>query len=147
MYRSRIFEKRAVASAQNLGNAEKKRKSREYATTIAVEIIKQIITLSSAFIVVTASVLNVFVGDANSGPKALGGVIERPGLALASWGFAILSIFFGILALGAVSATAHDNMEFDVDEPTTRKMMIAQQVSFILMFVLFVAFASVNLHD
>jgi hypothetical protein len=147
MYRSRISERRVVVSAQNHGNVDKARKAREYATTIAVEIVKQLITLSSAFIVVTASVLNLFVGDANSTSKALGGVIERPDLALISWGLAILSIVFGILALGAISATAHDNLEFDVDEQTTRRMMMLQQISFTLMFVLFVAFASVNLYD
>lgn len=106
---------------------------RKYATEVAVDIIRQLITLTSSFIVVTATVIKIFF-DTNSNN-------------LECFSLAIFSIISGILALGAISTSAHDESEFNLDAPYTRWCMRLQQIFFVIMFLLFVSFSAVNAID
>lgn len=115
---------------------------KKYGTDIAVEIVKQLITLASGFIVITGTVINIFFDKTGQGP-----IIEVFFAAVFSWIFALVSIASGIVALGGIATTTHDSETFDVDEAFTKWGMRSQQVSFLLMFASFVIFASINAVD
>lgn len=110
---------------------------KKYAVDTMVEVAKQLITLASGFIVLSVSLLDVMVPDSSSGPKCFF-------LMMGAWVLLLFSILSGLLALGAVASTAQEKQLYNVDDPTTRSCLCAQQVLFVLAFVLFVIFAGLN---
>jgi hypothetical protein len=112
---------------------------RKFSTTVMMEAAKLLITLASGFIVLSISFLS-FVGKGSTTPAPL----QFFWLMILSWTAALLSIGFGILSLGGIATTAHDKFNYDVDDPTTRLMLKAQQISFVVGFILFCIFAAVN---
>ena len=115
---------------------------KKFAANVAIDIAKLQVTLSSGFIVVTASVIGTFVDK-----TLLGYGLEIFWVAAVSWTLSIFSIASGILALGAIATTAHDDSGYDVDAIMTKWTMRVQQVTFVLAFVFFAVFSAVNAID
>lgn len=111
---------------------------KKFGTETAVEIVKQLITLSSGFIVVTVTVVAAVIKAEE---------LEVIAIAIFSWIFSIVSISSGILALGDIVTTTQDKNKFDVDEKYTRLFMQIQQVFFIFSFIFFIIFSCFNLID
>ena len=111
---------------------------RKFSTTVMMEAAKLLITLASGSIVLSISFLS-FVGKGTPSPP-----LKVFWLMILSWVASILSISFGILALGGIATAAHDKLEYNVDDPTTKLLLKIQQDSFVVGFILFCAFAAVN---
>lgn len=110
---------------------------KKFAVDTMVEVAKQLLTLASGFIVLSVSLLDLMIPDSGGTPKSFW-------LVILTWVALVLSILSGLLALGAVAATAHDKNTYDVDEPATTLFLRGQQVLFVAACAAFVWFAIVN---
>ncbi len=111
---------------------------KKFAVETMKEVAKLLITLASGFLIITVSFLQ-FIVDAN--PKTS---IEYFWLIVVTWALLVLSIMSGIIALGAIASTAHDNCSYNVDENWTKYSLMAQQIFFVLSSVSFVVFGTLN---
>lgn len=111
---------------------------KKFAALTMVEVAKQLITLASGFIVLSIS----FVGFVVSG-KVTGGT-NGFWLLIVTWIGLVLSISAGLLGLGAIAGTAHDQQTYNIDDPMTVQFLRAQQILFVAAFVLFICFAVNN---
>jgi hypothetical protein len=110
---------------------------RKFAVETMMDVAKLLITLASGFLVLSVSLLHYLSG----GPSD---PIRYFWLMLLCWFTLIVSIGCGILSLGAVATSAHDQQKFDVDETTTKWLLRGQQVCFVISFIFFVGYALVN---
>jgi hypothetical protein len=111
----------------------------KFAVETMVEVAKQLVTLSSGFIVVSVTLLKFIVPDVEHETVT----IEYWPIVI-TWILLILSIGTGLLALGAVARTAHDDKKYDVDDSNTKLFLQMQQVFFAAAFAFFVYFSSAN---
>ncbi len=95
---------------------------------------KQIITLSTGSIVLTATFLDKIVGDS----------LSYKGYLICSWVSFSLAIVFGLLVLGAIIRNSNNN-ECDVYKNNTRWLSLFQYFSFLIGLVAFWIFALLNL--
>ena len=103
-------------------------KGQEKAYDFAQELVKQIITLSSAIITVSIAFLKDFVSNAPHGARVLIAV---------SWIFFILAVLFGILTLGALAGSLSAN-KASIMESNMRGPAIVHVGSFIVGLILIV---------
>jgi hypothetical protein len=112
------------------------RDPRKYAVDMMVEVAKQLITLASGGLVLSLSLLGLMTQKAVA--------VHSFWLIVVTWVSILLSVFSGLLGLGAIAAHAHVHNTFDVDETMTRSLLRAQQLAFIVAFGAFVWFGIVN---
>ncbi len=112
----------------------------KYALDTMVEMSKQLIGLSTGIIVVTISFIRFILPEVGLNSSTSFFVI-------AAWILLIISIFCGFFSLGAIAATTNNEKVFDIKKGHSRKFLQAQQVLFILAFVLFVVFAAKSIHE
>lgn len=123
-----------------MGNSDSY-ETKKYAVDMMVEVVKQLITIATAFIVITASFIEFIVPDFKS--------ISTPNMFIisASWFSSVLSILFGIVALGGVSYSAYEKNEYDLSRNSTKYSMCLQQLLFVLAICLFAFFAHRTISD
>jgi hypothetical protein len=103
-------------------------KAQEKAYDFAQELVKQIITLSSAIITVSIAFLKDLVSNAPDGARTMVAV---------SWIFFILAVLFGVLTLGALTGSLSNN-KASIMETNMRAPAIVHVGSFIIGLVLIV---------
>ena len=109
----------------------------KFATQTMIEVAKLLITLASGFFVLSTTLINIISNDVNDPVKAFWTIIV-------AWACLIVSIGSGILALGGIATSAHDDNKFDVDTPVTCWTLRAQQVFFVVAFLFVAWFAYSN---
>lgn len=110
---------------------------KKYAVDTMVEVTKQLLTLASGFIVLSVSLLDAMIPDS-------GGPAKSFGLVIVTWVSLVLSIMSGLLALGAIAATAQEEGAYNVDDAATKWLLRFQQILFVIAFTTFVCFAIAN---
>jgi hypothetical protein len=109
----------------------------KFAVTTMIEVDKLLITLTSGFLVLSATIMNNL-----SGPED---PIKDFWIIVLCWISSIISILSGIIALGAIATTAHNNKAYDVDEFWTTWFLRFQQSFFdYCLFYLFVLQQEIN---
>ncbi|EGR4363266.1 hypothetical protein [Vibrio cholerae] len=120
---------------ENSENSETKK----YAVDMMVEVVKQLITISTAFIVITASFIEFIVPDFKNIST-----LNTCFIAM-SWFLSVLSILLGIVALGGISYSAYEKNEYDISSNSIKYPMCFQQILFVLAIVFFVIFVCLTM--
>ncbi|EPZ7321176.1 hypothetical protein ACXR5E_003833 [Vibrio mimicus] len=120
---------------ENSENSETKK----YAVDMMVEVVKQLITISTAFIVITASFIEFIVPDFKNISTSNTCFIAM------SWFLSVLSILLGIVALGGISYSAYEKNEYDISSNSIKYPMCFQQILFVLAIVFFVIFVCLTI--
>ncbi|MDT8868277.1 hypothetical protein [Vibrio fluvialis] len=113
------------------GVTEKKR----YAVDMMVEATKQLIAISTAFILVTVSFIQFLIPDFKN--------ISSCSMWLISitWAFLVFSILCGIISLGGIAYSAYEKNKYDLSNNSIKYPMCFQQLLFLLAVISFIFFA------
>lgn len=115
----------------------KKEDYRKFASEVMIDATKTLITLASGFFVLSTTLVNLLSDGVNDPIKGFW-------LLITTWMLLIISIGSGILALGSIATSAHDDQKFDLDSPWTAWTLRGQQVTFLLAFIAVSRFTFVN---
>lgn len=113
--------------------------TKKYAVDMMVEATKQLIAISTAFIVVTVSFIKFIVPDFTSISECSMWLISI------SWSLLVLSILSGIAALGGISYSAYEDDKYDLSSNSIKYPMCFQQLLFVLAIIIFVLFATLTI--
>lgn len=109
---------------------------KKFASETMVDVSKLLITLASGFFVLSTALINV-LSEGKDDP------ISSFWSLVIAWFCLIVSIGGGVIALGGIATSAHDDKTFDVDAAVTNWALRIQQIAFLLAFV-FVAFFAIQ---
>jgi hypothetical protein len=109
----------------------------KFATQTMIEVAKLLITLASAFFAFSATLVSVLSNKGSVPIKTFWAI-------LAAWVCLVASIGGGILALGGIATSAHNDRKFDVDAGVTCWSLRPQQILFMLAFIFVGWFATDN---
>jgi len=110
---------------------------KKFAAETMIDVSRLLVTLASGFFVLSTTLINVLSDGANDPLNDFWSLIT-------CWLCLIASIAAGILALGGIATSAHNDEEFDVDATVTKWMLRVQQVLFVLAFGFVSWFAIAN---
>lgn len=115
--------------------------TKKYAVDMMIEATKQLITISTASIVVTVSLIKLIIPDFTSV------TIENIWLISTTWILLVASILSGIVALGGVSYSAYEKNKYDLSSKSIKYPMCLQQLLFVCAIIFFIRFAYLTISN
>ncbi|ELA9338396.1 hypothetical protein P7M26_24200 [Vibrio parahaemolyticus] len=115
--------------------------TKKYAVDMMIEATKQLITISTASIVVTVSLIKLIIPDFTSV------TIENIWLISTTWILLVASILSGIVALGGVSYSAYEKNKYDLSSKSIKYPMCLQQLLFVCAIIFFICFAYLTISN
>lgn len=115
--------------------------TKKYVVDMMIEATKQLITISTASIVVTVSLIKLIIPDFTSV------TIENIWLISTTWILLVASILSGIVALGGVSYSAYEKNKYDLSSKSIKYPMCLQQLLFVCAIIFFIRFAYLTISN